>query len=87
MVECVGVSYYHAKNPDHATTDFCEIADAGLNTIVLAVSEDDCYHWFPSMIRIVKAAKEVGLLRLLGFLGLGTRVRRRTCQPFPRPPP
>jgi len=71
MVELVGVSYYHAKIPDHAAADFCELADAGLDAIVLAASEDDCYHWFPNMIRIAEAAKDVGLYVYWDFWGWG----------------
>ncbi len=70
-MERIGVSYYHAKTPEHAAKDFKAIAKSGLNTIVLAVSEDDCYHWFPNMIRIVEEAKKAGLFVYWNFWGWG----------------
>lgn len=71
LVERIGVSYYHAKTPEHAAEDFQAIVEAGLNTIVLAVSEDDCFHWFPNMIRIVEEARKAGLFVYWNFWGWG----------------
>jgi hypothetical protein len=67
----LGVSYYHSKMPVHAAADFQALLDAGMNTVVLAVSEDDCYHWFPNMKRIVQAAKDAGLFVYWNFWGWG----------------
>jgi hypothetical protein len=71
LVERIGVSYYHAKAPAHAAKDFQAIAKTGMNTIVLAVSEDDCSHWFPNMIHIVEEAKKAGLFVYWNFWGWG----------------
>lgn len=71
MARRLGVSYYHSKMPAHAAADFKALVDAGMNTLVLAVSEDDCYHWLPNMKRIVEVAKDAGLFVYWNFWGWG----------------
>lgn len=71
MARRLGVSYYHSKMPAQASSDFRALVDAGMNTVVLAISEDDCYHWFPNVRRIVEAAKEAGLFVYWDFWGWG----------------
>jgi hypothetical protein len=57
--------------PNHAAADFRALAESGMNSVVLAVSEDDCYHWYPNMKQLVETAKDAGLFVYWNFWGWG----------------
>lgn len=65
------ISYYGMGYVEHAERDFAEMADHGCTTVILAITEFDLDFWFPSIPKIVDAAKKKGLRVLLDPWGIG----------------
>jgi len=66
-----GVSYYGLSYPEHAEKDFKEMIRHNCNAVVLALTEFDIDFWFPNIIRITKAAKDLGMKVYLDTWGIG----------------
>lgn len=70
-VKETGVSYYGISYPEHAERDFKEMVQHNCNAVILALSEFDIDFWFPSIIKVTKVAKDLGLKVYLDTWGIG----------------
>lgn len=64
-------SYYGLNYVEHARVDFQEMREHGCTTVILAVTEFDVDFWYPSIPRIVEAAKQAGLRVIIDPWGIG----------------
>jgi len=71
VVKETGVSLYGLTYPEHAEDHFREMLDHNCNAVLLAIMEFDLEFWYPSLIEIVKRAKNIGLTVYLDLWGVG----------------
>jgi len=71
VVKETGVSLYGLTYPEHAEDHFREMIDHNCNAVLLAITEFDLEFWYPSIIEIVKRAKNMGLTVHLDLWGIG----------------
>lgn len=65
-----GVSYYGLSYVEHARADFQEMINHNCTAVILALSEFDIDFWFPNIIEVTKAAKDMGLKVYLDTWGI-----------------
>lgn len=70
-IKHTSISYYGMSYVEHAKKDFAEMKNNGCDTVILAITEFDMDFWFPNIIKITKAAKEMGLRVLADTWGIG----------------
>ncbi len=70
-VKETGVSLYGLTYPEHAEDHFREMIAHNCNAVLLAIMEFDLEFWYPSLIEIVKRAKNMGLTVYLDLWGIG----------------
>jgi hypothetical protein len=70
-VKETGVSYYGLSYVEHAKRDFQEMLEHNCNAVILALSEFDIDFWFPNIVAITKAGREMGLKVYLDTWGIG----------------